>query len=1164
MQGAGSGQDHGTAPANRSTVQSVTEVGHREQPDGATPEMGPEFGLNSLPEATPEIGAIGAKPSKARVRRARKVRRHRARLSLTVILTLVALAVGFAYLTLAYTGKTLRLPAFAVAEVEARLNAGLVGSQLPPGAAVSLGSVEFAVNEAFVPRFRLEDIRLIAGKGRSLLTLPEALVTFDPKALLSGKIRLRTVRLIGARLAVRRDETGRLDLELGAAVTGAGPKALGDVLDAADALLATPALEGLRVIEAEALTLTLRDDRAGRSWQVGDGRLTIDNQPDTVAAALSMTLLDGAEPAQARLVVVKDKGGGRARLNARVDNIAAADLAAMAPPLAWLGFVRAPISGALSANLSADGAITGLTADLSLAKGAIEPGEGAAPIDFDRAALSLSYDPVTARLTLTDLEVESASLRMRARGHGDLLARGGAPLAAGAFPDSVVSQIAFSEVVIDPEGLFAEPVRFTQGALDLRLRLQPFRLDIGQLALAEADERLVLSGMVEAGAGGWGGALDVELDRIDADRLLKLWPVSVVPMTREWFADNVGQAKLSNVRAALRLDPGSAPRFTLGYEFSEAEVRFVRTLPPVLNARGHASLDGNTYTFALDRGHVLAPEGGRIEADGSVFQVLDITQRPATAKIMLVTASSLTATLSLLDQEPFSFFSRAGQPVNLGDGRAELVTTLYMPLKAKVTLPDVSYVVAGRITRFTSPVLVPGHILKADEIAVAVDTEGLSLSGQGTLDLLPVDVTYLQGFGPEQKGRARINGTVTLSDAALRDLGIELPEGAISGEGPAAIDVAIFKDLPPQLTLTSNLVGLSLRVDALGWTKGAGTRASLDLEARLSARPSVDRLTLTAPGLTAEGSISTREGGGLDVARFTRVKVGDWLDAPVSLTGTGRGGALDIAVTGGRVDLRAMPSGGGAGDGGGPLQLNLDRLIISEGITLTDFRGAFASRGGFNGTFGASVNGRGGVQGVVAPAKDGSAVRITSDNAGTVMAAAGIFENGRGGSLELTLTPRGPEGHYNGRATFTRMRIQDAPALAELLSAVSVVGLLEQMNGAGLAFNNGEVRFILTPDAVEITQGSAVGASLGISFAGLYLTASGRFDLQGVISPIYLVNGVGQIFSRRGEGLFGFNYRLTGTADAPNVSVNPLSVLTPGMFREIFRSAPPNLKDSGG
>lgn len=1135
MQDARAGQDHGTIPADRLAAPGTTSA-----------VEGPSQAAPVTPPAT------------------RKPRHKRTRFSLTVVLTLVALVLGFSYLALAYSGKALRFPTLAVAEVETRLNAGLVGASLPPGSAVSLGGVEFAVDATFVPRFRLEDIRLIARGGRSLLTLPEALVTFDPKALLSGKIRPSSVRLIGARLSVRRDAAGGLDLELGENALGGGPKSLAEVLAAANGLFDAPALEGLQVIEAEALTLTLTDQRAGRAWQVGDGRLTIDNRPDSVAAELGLTLLTGSVPAQATLTVVSTKDGGGARMRARVDNIAAADLAAMSPPLAWLGFVQAPISGELSGRVAADGKISGLTADLELAAGTIAPGEGARPIDFDRAALALRYDPVRARLTLTDLVVESPSLRLRAQGHGDLLAKGGGPLAAGALPESMLAQIAFSEVMVDPEGLFEEPVRFTKGALDLRLRLAPFRLDIGQLALVEADERLLLSGAIEAEEGGWGGALNVQLDRINADRLLKLWPVSVVPKTRDWLAENVGQATLTNVRAALRLAPGDAPRFSLGYEFAEAEVRFVKTLPPVLNARGHATLENNTYTVALDRGHVVAPEGGRIEADGSVFQVLDITQRPATAKIKLITSSALTATLSLLDQEPFSFFSRAGQPVNLGDGRAELVTTLFMPLKPKVTLPEVSYVVSGRIVDFSSPALVAGRILSAPEVSVAVDTEGLSLSGKGTLDLLPIDLTYLQGFGPEQRGRARVNGTVMLSDAALRDLGIDLPKGAISGEGPAAIDIAISKDLPPQLTLTSNLVGLTLRLDALGWSKGAESRASFDLEARLSRQPTVDRLVLAAPGLKAEGTITTREGGGLATAEFSRVVAGDWLDAPVTLSGNGPGLALDVAINGGRLDLRAMPKSSSGGDTGGPIQLALDRMVISEGITLTDFRGGFGFQGGFNGQFTASVNGRGEVQGLVAPAKGGSGFKITSDNAGTVMAAAGIFENGRGGTLDLTLSPRGPEGHYDGRATFTRMRVQDAPALAGLLSAVSVVGLLEQMNGEGLAFNNGEVDFILTPEAVEITQGSAVGASLGISFAGLYMTAGGRLDLQGVISPIYLVNGVGQIFSRRGEGLFGFNYRVTGTTEAPNVSVNPLSVLTPGMFREIFRSAPPNLKDTGG
>ncbi|MFN3991634.1 MAG: hypothetical protein ACK4IU_01850 [Tabrizicola flagellatus] len=1099
---------------------------------------------------------------KRAVRPPRRPTRGRGRLSLTVILTLVLIALTLVYLTLAHTGRTLQVPTWGVAEIESRLNDNLAGARLPPGTALSLGGVELAVGGDFFPRFRLQDIRLIGGNGRSLLTLPEATVAFDPGALLSGKVRPSHLRLTGARLAVRRDVTGAVDLQLDDRMPEAGARDPSEILDAAERVFSSPALYSLRVIEVEGLSLSLTDERAGRSWQVGDGRLVIENGQATLSAELGLTLLDGTDPAQAVLTLVSDKTAETARLTAKVDNIAATDLAAMAPPLAFLGFVDAPISGQIEARLDEGGRFAGFSGRLGLASGSLSPGQGARPVAFDRAALSLGYDPASARIRLDGLTVESASLRLKATGHGDLLGRDGQPLAPGALPESIEAQIAFEEVMLDPEGLFEAPVRFGKGALDLRLKLDPFRADIGQLSLVEGTERLLLSGSVSADEAGWTGALDLHLNQIETERLLKVWPVSVVPRTREWFAENVGQGQLTDVQAALRLKPGAQPVFNLAYEFSDTDVRFVRTLPPILNGKGHSTLDNRSYIVALAKGHVIAPEGGRIEADGTVFQIPDITQRPATARVDLVTSASLTATLSLLDQEPFSFFSKAGQPYNLGDGRAELRATVIMPLKPKIPFEEVSFTVAGKIRDFTSPALVPGRILSAPEVVVAVDTEGLKLSAAGRLDRMPVDLTYLQGFGPEQKGRARVNGTVMLSDAVLRDFGVELPAGSVRGEGPAAIDLALVKDRPPELTLTSNLTGLALRLDALGWSKAAKTRASLDLEATLSRNPVVDRMTLKGPGLEARGTVTTRDGGGLDKAVFDKVVAGDWLSAGVTLTGRGRNAAPDVSVTGGTLDLRRMPDGNGGT--GGPVKVRLDALRISDGIRLTGFRGDFGSKGGLNGSFVAGVNGAAEIRGMVGPVKGGTAVRITSENAGAVMAAAGIFDKGRGGSLDLSLVPRGPKGAYNGKATFERLRVQGAPALAELLSAISVVGLLEQMNGSGLAFNNGEVTFVMTPAGVEITQGSAVGASLGISFAGLYLSGSGRIDLQGVISPIYLVNGVGQILTRRGEGLFGFNYRLTGTAEAPNVSVNPLSVLTPGMFREIFRQRPPKLPAAEG
>ena len=122
-----------------------------------------------------------------------------------------------------------------------------------------------------------------------------------------------------------------------------------------------------------------------------------------------------------------------------------------------------------------------------------------------------------------------------------------------------------------------------------------------------------------------------------------------------------------------------------------------------------------------------------------------------------------------------------------------------------------------------------------------------------------------------------------------------------------------------------------------------------------------------------------------------------------------------------------------------------------------------------------------------------------------------------------------------------------------------MVGLLQQLDGQGLAFDEVDARFQLSPNSVVISQSSATGPGLGISLDGVYTLANKSMDFQGVISPIYLLNGIGSILTRKGEGLIGFNFNLSGSVDRPNVSVNPLSALTPGMFREIFRRPSPEV-----
>lgn len=1086
-------------------------------------------------------------------------RRGRFGLWLLASVLLIALALGFA--ALALTGKTIRAPVWAVAEAEARINRAL---DLGPQMQVSLGGAELRVDTDWVPRIRLEDVRLLQ-RGASLLTLPEARISFDPSALVQGQVRLRRLQLVGAQAALHRDAAGRFDLELGGGVAAGQVDSLAGLLDRIDAVFALPALSHLTRIEAEALTLTLRDERAGRVWEVGDGRFALDNRADAVAMELALSLVGGGEaPARAVLTFVSEKGSAAARVNAMVENVAARDLATQAAPLAFLSVLDAPLSGRLSAALDGaadNGTVTSLEGALSIAAGSLRPTEGINPLGFERAALTFAYDPAAERIDFSEIALDSPSLRLAAAG------RVFVPGIAAGRADEFVAQVAISQLLVDQEGVFAEPVRFSQGAADVRLRLNPFSFDIGQVALVEEGRHLRASGRATAEPDGWGLSLDLALDTIRHDSLLALWPMRIVPKTRAWLVENVQEGLLFDVKAAVRLHPDHAPRLSLVYEFADADVRFLKTLPPIRRGHGYATVEGQTYTMVLDRGQVTPEKGGTINMAGSVFAVPDVTVKPATADIRLRTDSSITAALSLLDEPPFGFMSKAGRPVELAEGRARIDTRLKVPLIPKVQVQDVDYQVNGALTGVISTVLVPGKVLTADRLALTADRSGLTIAGPGRLGAAAFEATYRQGFGPDQRGRAKVDGRVDLSPAALAEFNVGLPQGMVGGAGQGSFDLTLVKGEAPRLLLTSDLRGLTLRIPELGWTKPAESAGRLELAVRLDKPAAVERIEIEGAGLSARGSISLAQAGGLREARFDRLRYGGWLDAPVTLTGRGAGQAPAVTLAGGTVDLGRLPSGLGGGSGGGgaaPLTLRLDSLIVSEGLILTAFNGDFTGRGGLNGTFTARVNGVGPIAGTVVPSRHGSAVRITAEDAGRVLASAGLFANARGGSLQLQLVPTGGRGRYDGTAVVRNLRLINAPVLAELLSAISVIGILEQLNGSGLVFGEADAEFRLTPEAIEVTRGAAVGASLGVSMAGVYLTEGKRIDMQGVISPIYMLNGIGQIFSRRGEGLFGFNYRLHGTTERPRVEVNPLSILTPGMFREIFRRAPPTAAGTTG
>ncbi|MEL6102632.1 MAG: AsmA-like C-terminal region-containing protein [Pseudomonadota bacterium] len=357
-----------------------------------------------------------------------------------------------------------------------------------------------------------------------------------------------------------------------------------------------------------------------------------------------------------------------------------------------------------------------------------------------------------------------------------------------------------------------------------------------------------------------------------------------------------------------------------------------------------------------------------------------------------------------------------------------------------------------------------------------------------------------------------------------------------------------------------------MNIAAIGWAKARSSKGEFRLDGRAGPVPAIDLVSLSAPGLSASGTVSLREGGGLDRARLDQVRVGGWLQAPVDLVGRGPGNTPAIFVRGGSIDLRNAEFGtGGGGSSGGstPLRVALERLQVTDTIVLNGFEGRFESGSGLGGDFSASVNGRAPITGTIAPRNGRSTIQVSSSNAGATLDAAGVFRNSRGGDLSLVLRPVGENGVFDGTLNVRNTQMRNVPLMAELLSSLSIVGLLEQLSGDGIGFSEVDASFRMTPSVIALTEASAVGPSMGISMDGTYRVADKALDMQGVISPVYFLNSIGSIFTRQGEGLIGFSYRVGGTADNPSVQVNPLSALTPGTFREIFRSPPPTVTSEG-
>ena len=1081
------------------------------------------------------------------------VRRHGRRFGMWVLTSVIMLATGAGIALLVLVGRPIEAPRWLRDMVLERVAVSA------PDLHVDFGAMSLVLETGLLPRVILQDVTIGEAVGRPLITLSDLRATFALKPLIQGQLKPKGVWLSGAYFLLRRNADGGFNLAIGDVATPVQhAKNLAELVENLDQMLIEPLLTSLSVVEADALTLRYEDLRAGRAWTVDGGRISLGRRGDNVQLRGDFTLLGGRDFASTLELTYDSKIGSQAAsFGAAFQDMPAGDIARQAPALAWLEALRAPISGALRGGINARGELTPLSATLQIGAGVLQPRPETRPVPFSSARSYFTYAPQTGKFNFSELSVESKWVSARAEGQAQLQG-----LDQG-WPSGSLGQFTLSEIRANPLDLYPQPVQLEAATIDLKLLFDPFHVKLGELTLHDQGQVLIARGDLNARPEGWDVSVSGKLAEMAPDRLMQLWPESLASITRAWVAKNVLTGEMSNIQVGLRAEPAHAPDIFLGFDFDAVDLIFMKSMPPVKGASGRASLMGNRFVVVADTGRVQADQGGAVDIAGLAFEVPNTKIKPAPAKVHLKSTSTITAALSLLDREPLRYMQKARQPITIADGRAEVSGLIDLVLMKKLPVDKIKFDIAGDLTAVRSDKVVPGRVLSAAALRVSVSNAQLVINGPGRIGQVPFEGEFRTALGGGSN-KSAVRGWVELSERFTDEFRISLPPGSITGKTRAVVAIDLERNKKPSFTMSSRLEGVALRLAPLGWSMSQGATGSLSVSGQLDSPPRIDNLSLDAPGLKAQGSISLAANGQLERARFGRVQAGTWMDAPVELIGRGAGVVPAVRVTGGTIDMRKTDVGAGGdsagSSGGGPISLALDKLIVSEGISLTNFKGEFKNTRGMEGTFSGRVNGDAPITGQVVPQKGRSAFRILSKNAGEVLRATGLLKQARGGELSLTLLPSGQAGSYNGTLKVLNTRLQDAPAMAALLSAMSVIGLLEQLGGSGIHFAEVDGSFRLTPNQVIVTKSSAIGASLGISMDGVYTLGTGAMDMQGVVSPVFMLNGIGSFLTRKGEGLLGFNYKLRGTASDPRVQVNPLSIFTPGMFREIFRRRPPKVK----
>ena len=819
-----------------------------------------------------------------------------------------------------------------------------------------------------------------------------------------------------------------------------------------------------------------------------------------------------------------------------------------------------PLTGEVKGELGRDGLPTYLGGKLNVGAGTIiDTDTPDYPLAIDSAEVNLDWDS-GRRVLVAPFKVISGENRVTLLAHLDP-------------PNDNVSdwQLGLSGGTILLAGIDNEPpLIFNRIAVGFR-----FDTDRKRVLLTQANFSNGEIGLAGTGSLDYSGEPRLTLGfagtPMPASALKRVWPALVVPEVRQWVTERIERGSVQRFDVAVNSPTRNLPRRGPPIPEDGLEVNIVANgvsvhpvdgLPSVRDADMKVHITGRTATVTIGQGVADTPAGRKLTLSDFVFEVPDMAPKPPPARFKVRIDGPVPAAAEILASDRLSDLSTTPIDPNTSKGNLSATVTMGMPVIGKLTKADTTYAVSADLNGFSADKLVMNQKLEANTLKIVASNQGYQVKGDVKINGQAATLDYRK----PAEGDADIKLIATLDDASRARLGLDLGS-AVSGALPLKLVGKISSgDRDSRMGIEADLTQLKLDNILPGWVKlpGKASKATFVVVPKAQSTRFED-IVIDGGGASIKGSLEVDQNGDLMNANFPTYSPSDGDKASLKAE-RGPDGVLKVTMRGDVFDGRGFLKSAIAGDSKGKgkttdfdIDLKLGAVMGFNGEAVRSVDGKLSRRNGVVRAF--TLNGKVGRDTPVTADLRGrgqggrEVIYVETNDAGALLRFNDTYTKMIGGQLSLAMDP--PTVDPGPKEGLINVRDFTVKGQAELDRQVTG-GTGSVQNG--VAFSRARAEFVRQNGQLTVREGVLKGPMIGGTIEGTIDFPGDQVRMSGTFVPMYGLNNIfGQIpivgiFLGAGsnEGLIGVTYEIIGTPNKPQLRVNPISAMAPGLLRKIF------------